>query len=375
MAEMAFRNTRGWATQANRRRTKDLIGTILYRSGAFAAYHALANRSTLTVVMFHRVLSRIDDRWPGALAEWTIAAPIFDQCLTFFVRHYNVVSLPDVLAATKSQHKLPPRSLLISFDDGYADNLQYALPLLRRHNLPAVVFVSSDMIGQRDRLWTEKLLGGFLAGQITADQIEILQSALVRRGFAAVCGDGPPEMAVRKIAQAAPQMPAELAEEVLFEAGLLLPKAKQREMLTWSEANELANANVAIGAHGKTHVALPFAQDLQAELDQPRRAIRNAVGAACGCADTLSFPHGLFTPAIVAEASARGYKLLFSTVETITRLHHGSLPARLLGRINIDAMHVAPDDQLDASRLARRLFFKPKTYRCRRSCDQPDAGL
>jgi peptidoglycan/xylan/chitin deacetylase (PgdA/CDA1 family) len=351
-----------WPAQKSRR-AKDLVGVILYRSGALAAYHALANRSTLTVVMFHRVLPRSDSRWPGSLAEWTIASPAFDDCLAFFARHYNVVSLPDVLVATERNGRLPPRSLLITFDDGYADNVQHAMPMLRRRNLPAVVFVSSHIIGQQNRLWTEVLLSRFLAGQLTAGQVKALQAALVHRGLDALSGDHHPETAVRRIVQAAPQLSAELAAEALAEAGLQLPQAAQREMLTWSEAIELTNAHVAIGAHGKTHTALPFARDLRAELDQPRDAIKNAVGAAYACADTLSFPHGLFTPSIVADALERGYKLLFTTDETITSLDRGRLSARLLGRINIDAVHVAPDDRLDASRLARRLFLKPKVQR------------
>ena len=95
-----------------------------------SVYHRIRNRNTLTIVVFHRVLAVDDERWPHAHPEWTVSDAVFEQCLQFFRRHYYVISLEELLSSVEQGKKLPNRSLLITFDDGYADNEEYALPLL-----------------------------------------------------------------------------------------------------------------------------------------------------------------------------------------------------------------------------------------------------
>src|SRR5712691_5757206 len=143
---------------------KSALSIFLHRSGTLGLFHRLRNRYTLTVVVFHRVLARDDPRTGTALAEWTIGDEAFDASLAFFRRHYNLVSLDEVVAAARGTCRLPQRSLLITFDDGFADNLDYALPLLRKHSAPAVVFISTDIIGHAERLWTEDVLWATRAG-------------------------------------------------------------------------------------------------------------------------------------------------------------------------------------------------------------------
>jgi Polysaccharide deacetylase len=75
--------------------------------------------------------------------------------------------------------RLPPRSLLITFDDGFADNIEYALPLLRMHCVSATVFITSDVIGREERLWTEDLLWASAAGLIRQREIACLHRQLI----------------------------------------------------------------------------------------------------------------------------------------------------------------------------------------------------
>ena len=96
------------------------------------------------VAMFHRVLPRGGPRWEQAEPAYTISDRVFVECLEFFRRYYTVVSLDDVLAARQGLRPLPPRALLITFDDGWLDNLEVALPPLQRAGLPAGVFAATE---------------------------------------------------------------------------------------------------------------------------------------------------------------------------------------------------------------------------------------
>jgi peptidoglycan/xylan/chitin deacetylase (PgdA/CDA1 family) len=69
-------------------------------------------------------------------------------------RRYHVLSMSDLVACLR-EHRLPPaRSVIITFDDGYADNYDRAFPVLRRYRFPATVFLVSGAIGG-DASWTD----------------------------------------------------------------------------------------------------------------------------------------------------------------------------------------------------------------------------
>ena len=142
-----------------------LAKSSLYRGGILDGYHRLRNRWRLTVVMFHRVLDEQDARWFSADPTWTVSARVFAECLEFFQAHYNVVGIEQLRQACTNQQPLPERPLLITFDDGWADNAEYALPCLRATGLPAVVFVVAGAVGQSE-LWNERLGRAWRSGSL-----------------------------------------------------------------------------------------------------------------------------------------------------------------------------------------------------------------
>ena len=88
--------------------------------------------------------------------------------MEFFSQHYSFVGLNDLLLARRRERCLPPYPLLNTFDDGYTDKFDYAFPLLREFGAPAVIFVSSSVVDQRRRAWTEDLLWAFDHGFVEA---------------------------------------------------------------------------------------------------------------------------------------------------------------------------------------------------------------
>jgi len=89
---------------------------------------------TLCVLMYHKV---------NAVDGNTVTVPpsAFDEQMAQLAElDYTVVSLDDVIAHYLERKPLPPRAVLITFDDGYLDNLENAVPILQRHGYPAVLF-------------------------------------------------------------------------------------------------------------------------------------------------------------------------------------------------------------------------------------------
>ena len=81
-----------------------------------------------------------------------ISEAAFEQQLAYLREHgYHTLSLAQAIADSDGLQKAPPRSLLLTFDDGYADNTRVALPLLQTYDMRATLFVITGYMGQSNR--------------------------------------------------------------------------------------------------------------------------------------------------------------------------------------------------------------------------------
>jgi peptidoglycan/xylan/chitin deacetylase (PgdA/CDA1 family) len=112
-------------------------------------------------LMYHRIC----DSKQAAIAsnsnflpnqELIVSARAFDQQMAFLARHYNCLSLPEAIEQIKTGH-LTPDSAIVTFDDGYLDNLTLALPILRKHRVPATIYVATGLVEQATSLWWYEL--------------------------------------------------------------------------------------------------------------------------------------------------------------------------------------------------------------------------
>jgi peptidoglycan/xylan/chitin deacetylase (PgdA/CDA1 family) len=328
----------------------DLVKKFLYGSGLLGLYHRLRNRRTLTVVMFHRVIDPSDPRWKSCDLDYTLAADLFDHSISFLRRHYNIVSVSDVLEARRGARALPARALLITFDDGWSDNVDFALPRLRRDALPALLFVVADVVGQRLPFYQERLVGGWRLGKLTAPEL-----------FAAVGGDvagpGNGDGDLRR-AIAAIEKLDDVQRETLLASFAEAMDDGLRHMVVAEELVTLERGGIAIGLHGKTHTPMTRAINLDAELAGARNQIAPLL-APPNPPRTMSFPHGRYTPEIAEHARAAGYELIFTSDPAINPV--ADRPGSLLGRIGFEQSGIVDrNGRFRADKLALLLFRKPQ---------------
>ena len=331
------------------------VQRALYYSGALDAYHRRRNRDRLTVIMFHRVLAPADPRWRTADPEYSLRDDLFAATLGFFKRHYHVVALDDVIAARAGGPRLPERPLLITFDDGWSDNEEYALPHLRRAGLPSLLFVVADAVGRHEPFFQERLVGAWLGGRLDAARAAVLWRAAGgdparTPAFGARAELEPLRAVIAQLEQLAPAARAPLLAELapVLDDGV-------RYMVTADQLRNLAGHFVAIGAHGKTHTPLTRAADLGAELGGAQAALAGHAGRV---PVAMSCPHGAHDPAIVAAAHAAGYRLVFTSVPELppaTGTGDG-----VLGRVGFTGATITDAAGTFApERLALHLFRKP----------------
>jgi peptidoglycan/xylan/chitin deacetylase (PgdA/CDA1 family) len=161
-------------------RTKQVLKNAVYRTIGELASHAPGDHEaperTLRVLMYHKVNDVAGN--PGAVPTALFAA----QMAQLGALGFCVVGLDEVLAHYLRGDPLPPRATLITFDDGYRDVLERALPVLQQQGYPAVLFVPLGFVGGERALPHDRRLaaGGIVNRTLEWDELRALDAAGIR---------------------------------------------------------------------------------------------------------------------------------------------------------------------------------------------------
>jgi O-antigen/teichoic acid export membrane protein/peptidoglycan/xylan/chitin deacetylase (PgdA/CDA1 family) len=346
-------------TEGNSIRRRDnikyLIKILAYRSGLLAAYHRFRNRKHLTVAMFHRVLPPSDSRYAGADPEWTMTPDSFANCLAFFRKHYHIVTPDQVFSALRGESQLPNRSLLITFDDGWADTAEFANPILEKFSMPALIFIAGCTINQKSAFWEERVFSFLKTHPEGITQL----IAILEQNSIPIPATMPSvinEQNIRLIIKQLGEIDRPTIDAILTE--LESDEKSKPAMLNAEQLAQLVASFHTIGGHGMIHKPLTKVHNLEAEL-------KNAQGALTSCLniepiESMSFPHGAYSDAVIAQCRAVGYRYLFSSDAHLNMIEKKSDAGCPVGRIHISERAIINGNgNVEPTLLATSLFLRP----------------
>lgn len=325
---------------------KDTVRTVLYRSGVLGVWHRHRNKNALTVLMFHRVLPAGSHALAQSEREFAFSVEGFRRTLDFVARHYKVVSLAQVKAAIDGQGELPACPLLITFDDGWHDTVEFAMPELKRRGLPALLFLATEVMDLEQPRWWQDAVVAVLANPQTAP------SLLEALGM-------PPDAATQagysqRVAAKLAGMPEAQRRQVIQQADpQVLQRIDARQMVDADDLRQWIDNGFELGGHGHSHSPIAYAIDPWAEVCDCRSRLR-ALGRG---APTLSYPHGVKNDASRELLKEAGFEVVFDSTPCLANVAH--LP-RL--RFDVPRIHLPENawttrnGRIDPTRLALYLF-------------------
>lgn len=211
-------------------------------------------KGKLHIFIFHRVLDNPDPLFPG---EPDCAR--FDQIASILSALFNVIPLAEAVDRLKN-NDLPSRAACITFDDGYRDNYTNALPILRKYNLPATVFIATDYI-QGETMWNDVVIESIrsYSGRVALSDVDVIAESCAsvkqKRDL------------IQKIIPQIKYMPqAKRSEMVKAIADQCAYQPKQL-MMCEKEVLALRDGGVSIGAHTCSHPILMCADNQDAKLE------------------------------------------------------------------------------------------------------------
>lgn len=269
-------------------------------------------RDDLRILAYHRVLSVPDEsRFGFDLDLVSASAEQFDEQLRMIRRRFQPLSFAEVLDHFDRRRRLPPRAILLSFDDGYDDNYRVAFPLLRAQGLSAMFFVSTDHI-EHGRPYAYD----WLVHMVCVTQADTLQAPEL-----GVDTTVPRDLHARR------RLAADLLDRmkwlddaiqheviVRLEREWNLPRAQGHadcRPMSWEQLREMHAGGMEIGSHGVGHrmlAKLPQ-EEMVAEVHGSKATLERELGAPV---TVLSYPVGginAYDDRVIDAARAAGYRL------------------------------------------------------------------
>lgn len=108
-------------------------------------------------MMFHGFTDTAEEPGIGNSSGLHLDIGVFEQMCELLAERYTVLSLEDVRQKLEGGRPLPPRSVVLTFDDGYRSNYELAFPVLKKYGLPATIFVATEFVDERMALWPDRI--------------------------------------------------------------------------------------------------------------------------------------------------------------------------------------------------------------------------
>ncbi len=260
----------------------------------------------LTVLAYHRI---IDPNTPDFIDYRPVvsASPdMFAQQMAFVGQHFNPVSLWDVVTALRGGGTLPPKPLLVTFDDGYLDNYTHAYPILKQHNIPAVIFLVTDrMDNPTEPLWWDALARAFHQTSQTDAELPLIGRAQVM------------DATLDKLLDALKQLPErdrQTATEQAFDVLGVSNIEGTPLFVNWEQVNEMRSHEITPQPHTHTHPILTRidAEELERELTRSQQMIAEHAHTD-GLA--LAYPNGGaadYSPGIIETVKRLSFYMAFT---------------------------------------------------------------
>ncbi|MEK6733184.1 MAG: polysaccharide deacetylase family protein [Candidatus Omnitrophota bacterium] len=265
---------------------KDLAKDVFYYSGIAGLFLQVAKfyrHPALLILTYHRVYDSLADyEYLG------VSRDVFESHIKFIKDNFKVVSMQEGIGAL-CEIKSKEIYAAINLDDGYMDNYINAFPVLKKYNIPATIFLTTDFIGKSHIFWWDRVFNimSFVGSSRLESGIETdrIDKILVNKNEDEI--EGFIRDMEKRYGYKENHVPC--------------------PMLGWAEIKEMSNSGISFEAHTKTHKNLCLLKDRKVleELTGSKNAIEAGLGKEVF---GFSYPFGIFDQRIKGLVKQAGFK-------------------------------------------------------------------
>jgi peptidoglycan/xylan/chitin deacetylase (PgdA/CDA1 family) len=281
-------------------------------------------RPRAVVLVYHRIEERSLDPW-----HLMIDPEIFAGQMEMLARDWTPISLSELVEGV-GRRQLPERAVAVTFDDGYADNLEVAAPILLEHGIPTTLFVAADLIDAGGPPWWDELAALLLEPARLPTTLALSSGNGNQWSIPRVAADEPGAAVSTQPWEARPgtrlrafyevwlalrELGAPTREAALEEIAEWadVPRSSGRVLLTWEQLREIAALpGFELGAHTLTHPDLPNCspEEARAEMAGGADRLRERVGDEV---EQFAYPFGAWNQSVARLVGELGFRAAYTT--------------------------------------------------------------
>jgi len=254
-----------------------VAGRFFAPAAAILAYHSVVEEPQLTDYILGSSRARAH----------------FERHMENLARKFSVVTVDEVAQFAKSGRKLPPRAVAVTFDDGFADNYEVALPILNRYGIPATFYIMVDAVENGTLPWYCRIRFAF---NTTRKSEWTYQGTTYKLSSPAERQAAMPVAWDRGAALAGAEQQAFVEGiESSLEIEPSHAQARHGLMMDWEQVRALKKAGHTIGGHTLSHpnVAQVSVEEARAEIAGCKRELEEKLGEPV---EHFSYPHPALNP-------------------------------------------------------------------------------
>ena len=281
----------------------------LYLSGLAWAYSKRVDPEGALIIMYHSVVD--DTNAPFLDHNYSISVKTFESQVRYLKHHGNIISLSEMMECIYGGKSLPENAVVLTFDDGYLNNLTHAAPILEKYDVPAMIYLCTGYVDRRQSQWDDLLYTAFQhrtqhSLSWKGENFDLMDAARLHEAFGAVAG----LLIISDITT---------RDEILSDVTAQLQPRQEAPQLTmgWDDVRELKSRypNIELGLHTVDHLdmtSLPTG-DLEQEIARSREMFRQELGYD---AEHYSYPYGRHSETVAELLKQMGLKSAVITQPT-----------------------------------------------------------
>ena len=290
---------------------KVLVASVLMYTGLLRLIARRRLRDKMIILTYHRVLNKERRALCHSSDGVIVSEKTFEKNLTVLRRYIQIISLQRLIDYASGTAPIPNNSCLITFDDAWLDNYDVAFPLLRKHEVPASIFVPVGYVDRNTMFWQEELMMHLSSILKFGDEEDIrflrdltsCHGRLDSRTF---------QLFVARAKDTGYEGIEETLSKTRKQFKESFRKAHYNKYMTWEHIQEMRLNGVSFGSHAISHRRLTkiSESDCEQELTDSKSELEDRLGGPI-CA--LAYPNGDHSKAVARQVSSAGYRLAFTT--------------------------------------------------------------
>jgi len=294
----------------------------------------------IPILTYHRIIKQ-EKNYPFDSDLISATPESFAQQMKYIKLFYTPITMAEFINSIDKNKHLPKNAIMITFDDGFEDNYTNAYPILKKLNIPATFFVTTDYIGKTETIWYEQL--AYFFNRTTEKNIIISELSLKfklnnKNKFACY------KELIEQLKLNNDYKRKSILKNLYSKYGNPYLKISPKEsdlsrFMSWEQLKELSENNITINSHSHSHPILSklSPKQLRFELSESKKIIEDKLDLIV---ESIAYPVGQensISDAVCLETVRNNYKVGFSFISGICDLND-------YDKFNIKRLHVEQDD-------------------------------